>query len=527
MKNNMSIFLILISSFLCSIKSQDSIPAIYTKGGGFTPDTIIKYKETKELEHNLYFFYPESFKQGESRPTIVFFFGGGWKGGHVNQFYPQSEYLASRGMIAICADYRTEKDGVEPWQCVEDSKSAIRFVRKNAEILGVDPDKLAAGGGSAGGHLAAATASIKEYNCPDDDLSVSSIPNALVLFNPVYDNGPNGYGYERVKDYYKSISPIDNLDGIQPPTIVFMGDLDKHTPVETTKLFDNKMEANGNRCETYIYEGQKHGFFNLHKSLEKKYFIETAKEMDRFLSSLGFLHSEPTIVEWFDGQEKSIYDMQNKWDSIVRLNNFNPEGAFQFVEANPELPDVLLIGTSISIGYTSKVRKILVGKANVYRIPQNGGHTRTMLDNQEIWLPGKKWDVIHFNFGLHDLKYVIDGKLDQNGEQVVPIEEYQLNMDTIVSILKNSLTEQGKIIFATTSVIPEQAKGRVKGDEVKYNTAALQVMSKYPEIRIDDQYSLTLRHPEEQREQNVHFHPKGKERQGKQAAEIIQDIMEQ
>ncbi|TLX71793.1 alpha/beta hydrolase [Labilibacter sediminis] len=286
------------------IKAQDVIPVIYTKGGGFEPDTIIKYKEAKEASLRLYVFYPDDYEAGEERPAIVFYFGGGWKGGHVSQFYPQSEYLASRGIVAICAQYRIGRHGAEPWQCVEDAKSAIRYVRKNAKTLGINPDKLAAGGGSAGGHLAAATATIKSYDCLNDDLSFSAVPNALVLFNPVYDNGPSGYGYDRVKEYYKSFSPIDNLDGTQPPTIVFMGDLDKHTPVSTTLLYEQGMKANGNSCKTFIYKGQKHGFFNLHKSKDKTYFIETAKEMDRFLSSQGYLNGEPTIEEWFKLEEE-------------------------------------------------------------------------------------------------------------------------------------------------------------------------------------------------------------------------------
>lgn len=296
--------LLLIPILILGARAQDSIPPIYTKGGGFTSDTIILYKQADDKSLNLYCFYPKNFKEGEYRPAIVFFFGGGWKGGSVKQFFPQCEYLASRGMVAVCADYRTEKDGAQPWQCVEDAKSAIRFVRKHAKELGVNPEKIAAGGGSAGGHLAAATATIKDYDRPDDDLSISAVPNALILFNPVYDNGPNGYGYDRVKDYYKSISPIDNLEGKIPPTIVFMGSNDKHTPVKTTKLYEQRMKANGNYCETIIYEGQKHGFFNMHKSKDKTYFIKTVAEMDRFLAQQGFLEGKPTIDEWFAEQEK-------------------------------------------------------------------------------------------------------------------------------------------------------------------------------------------------------------------------------
>ncbi len=222
---------------------------------------------------------------------------------------------------------------------------------------------------------------------------------------------------------------------------------------------------------------------------------------------------------------QTLYDNESEWDSLVTLNGMNPEGVFQFVERNPVLPDVLIIGTSISIGYTGNVRQILEGKANVYRVPQNGGHTRTLLDKQKEWFPGKKWDVIHFNFGLHDLKYVTGNKLDLAGEQVVPIDEYRKNLDEIIDILNTSLKRKGSLIFATTSVIPDSVRGRIKGDEVLYNKAALEVMSKHKGIIIDDQYALTLEYPEEQRNKNVHFFPEGKERQGQQVAESIETAL--
>jgi len=285
--------------------STKDVPLIYTQGGGLKPDKVVEFKQTDSKPLELNIFYPVNFKEGDSRPAIVFFFGGGWKGGNPNQFYPQAAYLASRGMVAISARYRTKsRYGAEPFQCVEDGKSAIRYVRKHARELGIDPDKLACGGGSAGGHVAAATATVKKWDCPDDDLTISAVPDALVLFNPVYDNGPNGYGYDRVKNYYKTISPIDNLDGTQPPTLVMMGSNDKHTPVATTELYDQRMEANGNRCDTIIYEDQKHGFFNMHKSKNNEYFIKTAVAMDRFLASLGFLTGEPTVDVWFATEEK-------------------------------------------------------------------------------------------------------------------------------------------------------------------------------------------------------------------------------
>ena len=245
-------------------------PAIYTKGGGLKPHKIVEYKKTdKPRPLNLHIFYPENYKEGDKLPAIVMFFGGGWLGGNANQLYPQSAYLASRGMIAICAQYRIRAYyKAQPFHCVEDGKSAMRYVRKHAAELGVDPDKLAAGGASAGGHVAAATATVKAWDCEKDDLSVSAIPNALVLFNAVYDNGPGGYGNNerdsRVKDYWQKISPLHNLDGNQPPTLVLVGDKDQHVRLEKIKEYEKTMKDNGDICKTVLYKDTGHGFFNLH-----------------------------------------------------------------------------------------------------------------------------------------------------------------------------------------------------------------------------------------------------------------------
>ena len=269
---------------------------------------VVDYKDHPKQPLQLHIFHPPGFKTFDKRPTVVFFFGGGWSGNNPKQFYPQAEYLASRGMVAICATYRSNsKYKTKPYDCVEDAKSAIRYVRKHASELGGDPAKIAAGGGSAGGHLAAATATVKDWDCPDDDLSISAVPDALLLFNPVYNNDPGGYGNNdkdnRVAEYWEKISPMNNLDGTQPPTLVLMGSRDKHTPVDITMEYDRRMEANGNRCETIIYEDQKHGFFNLGKG-GKEYFLKTIIEADKFLVSLGYLEGDQTAETWFAEQEK-------------------------------------------------------------------------------------------------------------------------------------------------------------------------------------------------------------------------------
>ena len=284
-------------------QNPEGLPVVYTQGAGLQPDKIVNFKETNSQPLTLNIFYPDDYIDGQNRPAIVLFFGGGWKGGSPTQLYPQAAYLASRGMIAISARYRTmSRYQAEPYECVEDGKSAERYIRQHANELGIDPDMLAAGGASAGGHVAAATATIEDYDCPEDELTISAVPNALVLYNPVYDNGPEGYGYERVGDYYEKISPLHNLDGTQPPTIVFMGENDKHIPPATVRLYEQRMRDNGNVCESFLYPGQKHGFFNLHKSKNPEYFIKTMTAADQFLTKLAYLQGEPTVDAWFEKQ---------------------------------------------------------------------------------------------------------------------------------------------------------------------------------------------------------------------------------
>jgi acetyl esterase/lipase len=197
-------------------------------------------------------------------------------------------------MVGIVADYRVKsRQGTTPFECVKDGKSAIRWVRAHARDLGIDPDRIAAGGGSAGGHVAAATATVPGLEEEGEDSSISCRPNALLLFNPVYDNGPGGFGHERVKERYKEISPIHNIQKGTPPAIVFLGTNDSLIPVATAEKYKELMEQAGSRSDLHLYEGQPHGFFNRRKSEE--HFLKTVTEMDRFLESLGYLKGEPTI----------------------------------------------------------------------------------------------------------------------------------------------------------------------------------------------------------------------------------------
>lgn len=254
------------------------------------PDRIMAYKKLDSVTLKLHIFQPPGHKAADRKPAIVFFFGGGWVGGTPRQFYPQSRYLADRGMVAMCAEYRVRKvHKTTPAECVKDGKSAIRWIRANAGKLGIDPGKLAAGGGSAGGHVAAATGTVKGFDEAGEDTGTCCRPNALVLFNPVYDNGPKGYGHDRVKDYWQAFSPMHNIHKATPPTIVFLGTKDRLIPVASGEEYKKRMQAKGLRCDLHLYKNQPHGFFN------KARYYETVLEMDKFLASLGYLKGKPTL----------------------------------------------------------------------------------------------------------------------------------------------------------------------------------------------------------------------------------------
>lgn len=201
-----------------------------------------------------------------------------------------------------------------------------------------------------------------------------------------------------------------------------------------------------------------------------------------------------------------------------------PNPAMEKVQDVPGLPRVLLIGDSISIGYTVPVREMLRGQANVHRPLTNCGPTTRGVAALDDWLGSGKWDVIHFNFGLHDLKYLAaNGKNladpdAADSRQQVPIAEYEKNLRQIVRRLQQT---KARLIWRSTTPVPKGAAGRVVGDAAKYNSAAKQIMDEHG-IDIDDQYAFALpRLAQIQRPANVHFTPEGSKALAQQAVASI------
>lgn len=264
------------------------------------PSKKIAYKKVGDKEFNLHIFVPESDKKGIQRPCIVFFFGGGWASGDPKQFYSQCRTLADLGMVAISAEYRvSSRDNSKVIESVADAQDAFAFVRANAQQLEIDPNKIAAGGGSAGGHLAATLATLAYRGSVPERRAKDYLPNALVLFNPAVvlapTHGANDAELEtltknlrdRLGDEATKVSPYHQMTKQLPPTIIFHGKADVTVPYWSVEAFQKKATSLGSTCQLVGYEGEAHGFFNL----GKPNYQPVREEMIRFLKQQNWIAS--------------------------------------------------------------------------------------------------------------------------------------------------------------------------------------------------------------------------------------------
>ena len=278
MKSIVFLFLCLLAAPLFA---QSSYPPT------FKDARVETYRKIDSTELKLWIF-------GESdpkapKPAIVFFFGGGWHGGSPAQFENQARHFAKRGMIAITADYRVKsRHGVQVVECVKDAKAAIAWVRENAQRLGIDPDKIAASGGSAGGHLAASTGTISGFGSDER-------PNAMILFNPACTLAPiagwqpsgvrpGKLSVERFGVEAQVISPAHHIGPHTPPTLILHGKEDTTVPYASVVAFESVMKKADRPCKLVGYDGAEHAFFN-----RGEYYAKTLAEADAFLVDLGWI----------------------------------------------------------------------------------------------------------------------------------------------------------------------------------------------------------------------------------------------
>jgi len=214
-------------------------------------------------------------------PAIVFYHGGGWLTGMPAQFGEHCKHLARKGMTGLAVEYRLMRShGVTAWECVEDAAAAFKWTGDNAARLGIDPARIGAGGGSAGGLLAATLGT-----CPI--LSPDERPAALVLFNPILDLSDEKWSSRFPPGRWQDASPAQHVSAGLPPTVIFHGREDRTVPPEQAEHFSNLMAEAGNRCDLHLYEGVGHAFFNYAR--RNGFYEKTVAEMDSFLESLGWI----------------------------------------------------------------------------------------------------------------------------------------------------------------------------------------------------------------------------------------------
>jgi acetyl esterase len=265
-------------------KALDPVDTLAAK---LKPARVLGYKKIADRELQMHVFEPAGLKAGDKRACFLVIHGGGWTGGSPPRMYPFAAHYAQLGLVGISLQYRlhSAKTGVSVFDCVKDARSAVRYLRAHAAELGIDSQKIIVSGGSAGGHLAAATALFDQVNEDSDDLTISASPNALVLLFPVIDTSKEGYGQARIGERWQELSPVHHVRSGLPPTITFHGTGDTVTPFAGAKAFHEAMLKAGNRSQLDINEGGAHGYLMRDKALLE----DTLHKSDVFLKSLGLL----------------------------------------------------------------------------------------------------------------------------------------------------------------------------------------------------------------------------------------------
>lgn len=251
------------------------------------PDQLMIYKTVDGIALRLHIFRPVHWTPSDKRAAFVVFHGGGWIKGAPWEYYPFARMAARSGRIGICVEYRlvdTAKRLSPPVNCIKDGRSSIRFIRTHATSLGIDPDKIIAAGISAGGQIALSTALLDEFNESQDDLSVSCKPNAVVLYSPVVDCSPQGFGNNICGEDWQKFSPLYQVRAGMPPCLIFHGTGDTITPYAGVLEFGKKTVALGNTCDLIITPNAQHTWFRHNISA----FDEIMAQTFTFLKWHGF-----------------------------------------------------------------------------------------------------------------------------------------------------------------------------------------------------------------------------------------------
>jgi acetyl esterase/lipase len=294
--------LILCATLLCAVTLDDLNQP--------TPARELVYKHVGDRALKLHMFTPEGPAPARGRPALLWIHGGGWTGGSVESFFPLARAFVSRGAVGFSLEYRlVAAGGPTVADAVADCKSAVRYLRSHARELGLDPDRIAALGDSAGGHLAATTGLLDGFEAQGEDCSVSSRPNALVLYNPLVDFLDSNFikvviggdalkpkpapealvPGEDAKRLGRALSPVYQIHSGQPPAIVLHGLSDTVIPPDHARRLATAMKDAGNRCDLELWPDTPHAFVISNYKSSEPVVLSALRSADTFLSSLGFL----------------------------------------------------------------------------------------------------------------------------------------------------------------------------------------------------------------------------------------------
>lgn len=279
------------------------------------PPEEIEYARRGDRSLVMYAFKPRGVTSDVPSPALVLIHGGGWVGGTPDAFMLMARYFAARGLATFNITYRLARPGefgVE--DCLKDCRSAIRYLRGHAAALGIDPNRIAVLGDSAGGHLAASLGTLTDFDHSDDDLAISVRPDAMLLYNPIVDMtegqwirfavGGNALAdrKSRLPDSpedvlkAKSLSPLFHVERGQPPALLMHGLDDKIVPASQSERFAQAAQAAGNRCDLVLLPGTGHAFVVPNYKSPEPVVVSAIHAADRFLTSLGWIEGEPTLV---------------------------------------------------------------------------------------------------------------------------------------------------------------------------------------------------------------------------------------
>jgi acetyl esterase/lipase len=276
------------------------------------------YKTVGETKLRMFWIAPNNAKSGKKLTAVIWIHGGGWTGGITETFFPHARYFAGRGAVGFCIDYRLVKpDGSSTVSdCLADCKSAIRYIREHAAEFGIDPDKIIVMGDSAGGHLCSCLGTIVGFDDPADNLKISAVPNAMVLYNPLSDFTTSvfinriigGAALDKKPtpesqipttaqtELAKRLSPLYNVRANQPPCLILHGLDDKVILPQQSQQFADFLKKAGNKCSLILLPNTTHAFVCANYKAPEEVVVNAIREADKYLISLGLLKGKPTLT---------------------------------------------------------------------------------------------------------------------------------------------------------------------------------------------------------------------------------------